>query len=339
MKKFVSDNNAPVHPSVVEAVARCNEDDFGSYGQDDCTEAAAFKVQAMFTGTPDVYFVTTGTAANIIGLAGLLKPWESVLCAETAHINTDECGAFERLTGNKIIPVKTQDGKLTPELLRPYLHTQGVVHLVEHRVVSISNVCETGVLYTPEEIAVLGEFCRENGLYLHLDGARIANACEKLGCSVRELTEACGVDVLSFGGTKNGLMMAEAVIVFERAKHDGYAFLQKQMMQLVSKHRYLAAQFSVYLEDDLYLKTAQQANQATARLAELLLSEGISIVNRDSYANILFLDVDADFTERLARTYPLHAEGGHLRIVTSFDTTEEDIQSFYTAVQEAKHQQ
>lgn len=337
MKKFISDNNAPVHPSVMEAMARCNEQDRNSYGADPLTSEAIDRIRALFTGEPDVYFVTTGTAANIVGLAGLLRPWESVLAAESAHINTDECGAFERLTGNKIIPVQTPDGKLTPELLAPFMATQGNEHLVEHRVVSISNVAETGVLYTKDEVRAIADFCRKNGLYLHMDGARIANACEKLGEPIHALTEGAGVDVLSFGGTKNGLMMAEAVVVFDRAKTDGYRFLRKQMMQLVSKHRFLSAQFLAYLTEDLYLKNAKAANDACHLLAEALKEENMPLVNPDSYANILFLDVDDAFVQRLAQCYPLHSEGGHLRMVTSFDTTKEDVDDIMQAVQNAKN--
>lgn len=335
MKKFISDNNAPVHPKVMQAIADCNAGDTDSYGADTYTETAVQMVKDLFTGDPDVYLVATGTAANIIGLAGMLKPWESVLCAQTAHINTDECGAFERLTGNKIIAVQTEDGKLHRDLLAPYLATQGNEHLVEHRVVSISNVTETGVLYTVDEVRALAEFCHENGLYLHLDGARIANACEKLGVSMREMVEDTGVDVLSFGGTKNGLMMVEAVVVFDRVKSDGYRFLRKQMMQLASKQRYMGAQFVAYLTDDLYLETAAAANRACETLAQELQQAGLTIINRDSFANILFLDVDAEFVRRLEKEYPLHAEGGHLRIVTSFDTVESDLSDFMLAVQNA----
>lgn len=339
MKKFISDNNAPVHPRVMDAIVRCNEGDTESYGADACTQEAIALVRGLFSGEPDVYFVTTGTAANIIGLAGVLRPWESVLCAETAHINTDECGAFERQTGNKIIPIPTKDGKLTADLLQPYLHTQGNEHLVEHRVVSISNVTETGVLYSVDEVRALSEFCRKNGLLLHMDGARIANACEKLGVSLAAMTEEAGVDVLSFGGTKNGLMMAEAVVVFDRAKTDGYRFIRKQLMQLISKQRYLSAQFVAYLTDELYLENARAANRAAQTLAERLRTEQVDIVNADSYANILFLNVDDRFVQRMEQMYPLHAEGGHLRVVTSFDTTEADIDAFLHAVQEARKEQ
>ncbi len=336
MKKYVSDNNAPVHPRVMDALMRCNDEDVDSYGADDLTREVENQVRALFSGDPDVYFVTTGTAANIIGLAGMLKPWESVLCAETAHINTDECGAFERLTGNKILPVTTEDGKLTPKLLKPFLATQGNEHLVEHRVVSISNVAETGVLYTVDEVRALADFCHENGLYLHLDGARIANAIAALDVSLADMTEAAGVDVLSFGGTKNGLMMAEAVVVFDRMKQDGYRFIRKQMMQLVSKQRYISAQFAAYLQDDLYLHNARTANAMCSDLAKQLQTAGITLVNQDSYANILFLDVEDAFASRLSKDYPLHAEGNRLRIVTSFDTTKEDNEAFMKAVHAAK---
>lgn len=232
MKIFLSDNNAPVHPKVLEWMARVNESDEGSYGDDVWTKQAELAVKKLFATDPDVYFVGTGTAANVIGLAGLVKPWEGVICSTMAHINTDECGAFERSTGCKLTQIQTSDGKLTPGDIAPLLAAQGVEHTVDHRVVSVSNVTEDGYLYTAEELRALADFCHEHHLYLHLDGARIANAAQKLGLSVKEFTEDCGVDVLSFGGTKNGLMMCEAIVVFDRAKNDGYRFIRKQAMQL-----------------------------------------------------------------------------------------------------------
>ncbi len=335
MKKFLSDNNTPVHPKVMERLSLANEGDVFSYGDDPWTEEAIRAVQNLFSGDPDVYFVTNGTAANIIGLSGILKPWESVICTSLAHINTDECGAFERLTGNKIIPVHKADGKLTPADILPLLHAQGVEHIVEHRVVSISNVTETGTLYTPSEIRELADFCHDHNMLLHLDGARIANAAAKLGVSIAALSEEAGVDVLSFGGTKNGLMIAEAIVVFTGAKTDGYRYLRKQSMQLVSKHRYLSAQFLAYLEDDLYLKNAEQANQMTEIIRARLLDLGVTVLNRESYANILFMRLPQEAYEKLEEKYPLHVEGEVQRIVTSFNTTQADVEEFLGAIKDS----
>lgn len=337
MKKFSSDNNAPVHEKIMNALCLANASDVDSYGYDPLTKQAEEKVQSVFESNPEVYFVALGTAANVIGLAGLLRPFDAVLCAEEAHINIDECGAFERLTGNKIIQIPSVQGKITPEMIQPYLANQHNEHRVHVRVISISNVTETGTLYTTEEIQELGEFCRANDLYLHLDGARIANAAEKLGVSIADLTEAAGVDVLSFGGTKNGMMFGEAIVVFDRAKSNGYKYLRKQFMQLFSKHRYLSAQILAYLEDDLYMKNAHIANEQTRILKEELETLGFVIANKDSYANILFVEMGEAQYVCLKQKYPLYYHGGQIRIVTSFDTTEEDRKALVRAMEEALH--
>lgn len=337
MKKFLSDNNAPTHPAIMDALVAANHSDADSYGADTLTKEATEKIQNLFDSTPDVYFVTIGTAANVIALAGLLKPYEAVLCVKEAHINTDECGAFERLTGNKIIAIDGIDGKLTPELVQPYLNHQGNTHRVQIRALSISNVTETGTVYSIEDVRALADFCHEHDLYLHMDGARLANACDALGVSVKELTDGAGVDILSLGGTKNGLMIGEAVVVFDHAKSESFAFIRKQFMQLVSKHRYLSAQFLAYLTDDLYLTNAHNANAQTTRMKEALENLGFKICNGHSYANVLFVELSQGQYDCLKQKYPLYYQGGQLRIVMSFDTTEDDVNQFIAAIKDVEN--
>jgi len=244
-KSFGSDNHAGAHDAVVRALTQANTGDVTSYGADPWTGRTAAALGTAFGARGGVYFVVTGTAANVLGLGLVLRPFEGVVCAETAHVNVDECGAPERILGSKLLTVPTTDGKLTPELIGTRLADRGDEHRVQPRVVTISQVTELGTCYSLEELKSLGEFCRAEGLRLYLDGARLANAAAHLGCSLADLA-ACA-DVLSFGGTKNGAVGAEAVVVMAEELTTDVPFLRKQQGQLVSKMRYLAAQFEALL--------------------------------------------------------------------------------------------
>ena len=246
-KSFGSDNHAGAHEAVLRMLARANEGDAVAYGDDSWTERAASQIAALFGAGGGVFFVFTGTAANVLGISLLLRPYEAVICPESAHLNVDECGAAERILGCKLLTVPTPDGKLTPGLVASRLGGRGDEHRAQPRVVAISQVTEYGTCYTLPELRALGEFCRSEGLLLYADGARLANAAAQLDCSLADL--AAPMDVLSFGGTKNGAVGAEAVIVMTADLVSAVPFQRKQQMQLASKMRYLAAQFLGLLED------------------------------------------------------------------------------------------
>ena len=260
MRSFASDNNSGVHPLVMEALNRANIDHSLGYGDDKWTEEAVAKIKETFTPNCVPLFVFNGTGSNVVALQLMTRPYHSIFCAETAHIYVDECGSPVKMTGCQICPIATPDGKLTPELMQPYLHGFGDQHHSQPRALYISQCTELGTIYTPEELKRLTDFAHLNGMYVHMDGARIANACAALNLSLKELTVDCGVDILSFGGTKNGLMMGECVIVFNKDLQPEARFIRKQSAQLASKMRYLSCQFTAYLTDNLWLKNANHAN-------------------------------------------------------------------------------
>ena len=227
MRSFASDNNSGVHPLVMEALNRANIDHSLGYGDDKWTEEAVAKIKETFTPNCVPLFVFNGTGSNVVALQLMTRPYHSIFCAETAHIYVDECGSPVKMTGCQIRPIATPDGKLTPELMQPYLHGFGDQHHSQPRALYISQCTELGTIYTPEELKRLTDFAHLNGMYVHMDGARIANACAALNLSLKELTVDCGVDILSFGGTKNGLMMGECVIVFNKDLQSEARFIRK----------------------------------------------------------------------------------------------------------------
>ena len=250
-KSFGSDNHAGAHPEVIEAIAAANAGDAAPYGADELTTRAAGDLCAAF-GAAGAFFVFNGTAANVLGVSLLLRPFDAVICADSSHLNVDECGATERVLGNKLLTVATPDGKLTPELISARLTGRGDEHRVQPRVVELAQVTEVGTCYSLDELRALSEMCRAEGMYLFMDGARLANAAAYLGCELAEL--AAGVDVLTFGGTKNGAVAAEAVLVMREDLIANVPYLRKQQMQLGSKMRFMAAQFSALMEDKLWLR-------------------------------------------------------------------------------------
>ena len=264
---FASDNNAGVHPRVMDTMRTANHGHAVAYGDDAYTETAVRLFRERFGEGAEVFFVFGGTGANVSALAAVTRPHQAVVCAETAHVNVDECGAPERFTGCKLIDLPTPDGKLRREQIEPLLARAGDQHHVQPRVVSISQPTELGTVYTVEELTRLAEFAHARGLLLHVDGARLSNAAAHLGVPLRELTAGAGVDVLSFGGTKNGMMYGEAVVFFDPALAEEFKFVRKQCAQLPSKMRFVAAQFTALLTEDLWLQTrrARQPYGADAR--------------------------------------------------------------------------
>lgn len=335
MRSFASDNNSGVHPQVMEALERANSNHALGYGDDPWTEEAVKKIREAFTPDCEPLFVFNGTGSNVVALQLCTSSFNSILCAETAHIYVDECGAPVRMTGCQIRPIQTPDGKLTPELVRPYLCNFGEQHHSQPGALYVSECTELGTIYTAEEIRALADLVHGCGMYLHMDGARLANACVALGKSFRELTVDCGVDVLSFGGTKNGLMMGECVVVFNPALKAKAKYVRKQSAQLASKLRFLSCQFTAYLTDDLWRKNAVHANTMARKLYDALKDmPGVHFTQKVE-SNQLFLTMPRPVIDRLLQKYFFYfwnEAADEIRLVTSFDTTEQDIADFVAEV-------
>ena len=331
MKGFASDNNSGVHPYVMKALNDVNQEHAIGYGGDEVTARTVKLFQDIFGPEANVFFVYNGTGANVVALQALTKPFNAIICADTAHIHVDECGAPEKHTGCKLLTVETPDGKLTPQLIEKHLHGFGFEHHAQPGVVSVTQVTEMGTLYTLEELRTLSEFVHNKGLFLHMDGARISNAAAALGCEFKDISTDVGVDVLSFGGTKNGLMFGEAV-VFLNPEVGRYAkYIRKQTTQLHSKMRFISAQFEAFLKDDLWRKNAEHANSMAQLLShELKQIDGVQITQKVE-ANSVFAIVPSYIIEPLQNKYFFYIwdeARNEVRWMTSFDTTESDILSF-----------
>ncbi|MFQ5937430.1 MAG: threonine aldolase family protein [Acidiferrobacterales bacterium] len=334
---FASDNAAGIHPAVMAAIEAANRGHAVAYGNDPWTVRAVQLLREHFAETADVAFTFGGTGANIIGLSTVMQRYHSVVCAESSHLWRDECAAPERWIGGKLLTLPTSDGKIRPAQIDPMLQARGIVHRAQPRVVSVSQPTEWGTVYTVDELRALGEFCRANELLLHVDGARLANAAASLGVPLRSTSVDCGVDVLSFGGTKNGLLAGEAVLLFENATAEGLRFHHKQCGQLVSKMRFIAAQFEALLTDELWLKNARHANLMAECLANSVDGlAGIEIA-QPVESNVVFLRVPGERAQALQERFGVavwQAEGPALRVMTSFDSTEEDIDQFVALLKE-----
>lgn len=336
MKKgFASDNNSGIHPDILTAIAEANCGHATGYGGDIYTEKAEQKFKEIFGGDADVFFVFNGTGANVLALSTLTRSFNSVICAETAHIQEDECGAPEKFTGCKLLTVETPDGKLSPELVAPHLRGFGFEHHAQPKVISIAQTTEMGTLYKPAEIKSLADLAHSRQMFLHLDGARISNAAAALGMNFRAFTRDCGVDALSFGGTKNGMMMGEAVVFFNPQLTDEVKYLRKQAMQLFSKMRFVSAQFIAYLENDLWKQNALHAN----RMAQMLAAEIGKIpeirITQKVESNGVFAIVPQHIIQPLQEQfffYMWNEAANEVRWMTAFDTTEDDITNFVSAI-------
>jgi threonine aldolase len=342
-RNFASDNNAGMHPEVLESIARANQGHVVAYGDDPYTRSALAKFEEHFGPGIDVFFTFNGTGANVLGLQALNRPYHAVLCSDYAHIYSDECGAPEKHTGCKLIPLPHQDGKITLDAVRHAYHGIGDQHHVQAHVISITQSTEMGTVYQPEEIHALAQFAHEHDMFLHMDGARIANAAVTLGQTLRQATRDLGVDVLSFGGTKNGIMGGEAVVFFNQAPGHprpsaDFLYLRKQGMQLASKMRFIAAQFEALLTNDLWRRSAEHANR-TARVleAELRKIPQIKVVWKVE-ANGVFAQIPRHAVEKIKNRYFFYMwieEECIVRWMCSFDTTEEDVKDFAKVVAEA----
>jgi threonine aldolase len=337
-RNFASDNNAGVHPEVMEAITRANHGHVVAYGDDPYTHSAIGKFEEHFGPDIAVFFTFNGTGANVLSLQSLTRPFHSVICSDYAHIYTDECGAPEKHTGCKLIPLPQQDGKITLDAIRHAYHGIGDEHHSQPRVISITQSTEMGTVYTPVEIQALAHFAHEHDMFLHMDGARLANAAASLGQSLRQATRDLGVDVLSFGGTKNGILGGEAVVFFHPGLSRDFLYLRKQSMQLASKMRFISVQFEALLTDDLWQRGADHANRM-ARVLEKEINRipEVRIVWKVE-ANGVFAQIPRHSIEKIKQHYFFYTwieEESIVRWMCSFDTTEEDIQKFAQVVAEA----
>jgi threonine aldolase len=334
---FASGNVAGAHPAVLEAIAAANTGTAAPYGADPWTARAVGRVRELF-GAPaaEVLFTYGGTGANVVALQSVLEPYEAVICPATAHINTDECGATERFTGAKLLDVVTPDGKLTPDLIAPLLDPARGEHNVRPAVVAISQVTELGTVYTLDEIAALAELAHAHGLVLFVDGARLSNAAARLGCSPAQLATHAGVDLLTLGGTKNGLLYGDAVVLLrpDLARRARYA--RKQAGQLASKMRFIAAQFDALLAGDLWLNNARHANTMAAKLAAALGHVPAADVLHAPQANSVFVRVPSWSIAPLqdwSFFWTWDSSASTVRWMTSFATTDDDVSRFAAGVE------
>jgi threonine aldolase len=331
---FASDNSSGALPEVLDALARANHGHVKAYGNDDITVGAARRFRELLGADLEVLFVWGGTGANMVGLSTMLSASDAVICAAGAHINVDEAGAAERFLGTKLIGVDTADGKLRPDDVAAHTWMLGDEHHVQPKVVSITQSTELGTLYQPDEVAALAEVARAHAMYLHMDGARIANAAAVLG-DVRSFTVDAGVDALSFGGTKNGMVYGEAVVLINPALVARARFLRKQAMQLPSKTRFIAAQFTAMLTDDLWLRTAAHSNAMARRLYEATANIPGVRFDRGPAVNALFPMLPAGAIETLSQWchfYPWDLQRHEARWMTTWDTTAADVDRFAAGV-------
>jgi threonine aldolase len=331
---FASDNHAGVHAEVMDAVVAANDGHAAAYGGDPWTASAAARFRDHFGPSASAFPVFNGTAANVLSLVALTEPWQAVVCARTAHVHLDECGAPER-AGRKLLIVDTPDGRLTPELVEPLLVRIGDEHAIQPRVVSIAQSTELGTVYTPEAVAELADWAHGHGLLLHVDGSRLCNAAAALGVPLRALTTDAGADALSFGGTKIGLMGAEAVVLLRDDAPDGFKYLRKQSMQLASKMRYISAQLDALLAGDLWRRAAEHANAMAKRLADAVDGAPGLRITQPIEANGVFAILPPDVTARLQEDWPFYVwdEGtGEVRWMTAWDTAPEDVDAFAAQV-------
>lgn len=331
---FGSDNHSGISPEILRAIGGANEDHALAYGDDEWCARTEGIFRETFGPEAKVYFVFNGTGANVLCIDAMCRSHEAVVCAETAHINVDECGAPQRVVGCRLLTVETADGKLTPELVRTRLHGFGFEHHSQPKAISISQPTELGTLYSLEEIRALADLAHSYNMYLHMDGARLANAAVALGKSFKEMTTEVGVDCLSFGGTKNGMLMGESCVILNRALDVDMKYRRKQMTQLCSKMRFIAAQFEAYLTTGLWRRNAEHSNA----MAQLLQKEVKELGVRVMYpvqVNSVFVQLPADIWHALQKEYFFYdwdEAQNVVRWMCSFDTMEEDIHSFVASL-------
>jgi threonine aldolase len=333
---FASDNNSGAHVKVVEAIAAANSGHCIGYGDDSWTRACEEQFRRLFGADIHLFLTMGGTGANVVALQALLRSHEAVVCVDTAHINEDECGAPEKFTGSKLLPVPSADGKLRVANVEAFLASRGFEHHVQPRVISLTQSSELGTVYQPEEIQALVDFAHANGMYLHIDGARLANASASLNLPPAAFTTDLGVDVFSFGGTKNGMVLGEALIFSPTFDVEQIPYIRKQSMQLFSKMRFISAQFLAVLEDDLWLTMAEHANAMARKLAGRIAKFPFIEVTHAVEANAIFVRMPEIMIAPLQKEFFFYVwdeRRSQVRWMTAFDTSEADIDAFVATIE------
>lgn len=336
---FGSDNHSGVHPNIMQAIVNENNNFAIAYGEDNYTKEVLSQLEEILGGDCTAFFVLNGTGANVVALSAFINSYNSILAPSTAHIYVDECGAPEKLSGAKIVPLSAIDGKVTPEIVKGSLFGFGFQHHSQPKILSISQPTELGTIYTPNEIKELAKLMHEHNGYLHMDGSRVSNAAAYLNIPIKEFTADCGVDVLSFGGTKNGLLMGEAVVVFNNSTNgaENLPYIRKQATQLYSKSRFIAAQFEAFLKDELYLQLARTSNAMAQYLAKELEAIECIKLSKKVESNAVFAIVPKELSEELLKRHYFYVwdeATNEVRWMCSFTTTKEDIDNFINDIKE-----
>ena len=328
---FGSDNNAGIHPEILKEIAASNSGHVTGYGSDIYTEQAKNIFKEHLGSSTETFFVFTGTGANVLGLSGITRSWNSVITASTAHLEGDECGAPEKFIGCKVLVVDTPDGKITPQLIEKHMHGIDFEHHSQPKAVSITQATEMGTVYTAAEITAIAGFAHSRGMLLHMDGARIANAAVALNLPFRDFTTDAGVDVLSFGGTKNGMMFGESICFLKPGLSNDFKYIRKQGMQLASKMRFISAQYIGYFRNDLWKQCASNSNAMAKMLGDKLKQIPEVTVTQKVQSNGIFVVMPADIAEKMRGHYffyPWDEKRSEWRLMCSWDTEEEEIENF-----------
>ena len=340
MRSFGSDNHSGVHPQIMQAIEKVNTNHAIAYGNDFWSEQAREKIKEIFGNEAEVFFVFNGTGANMVSLQALTQSFHAIVAPQTGHIVVDECGATEFMCRAALKTVETKNGKLSLDQITPFLNNIGNEHHSQPKVAYISQCSELGTVYSTEETSALANFLHQHNMYLYMDGARIANAAVSLNKSFKEITTDCGVDILSFGGTKNGMMMGEAVMVLRKELADNLQYIRKQSAQLFSKMRYVSAQFLAYFDNDLWHKNAQHANNMAQLLRNEIAAIDDFVFTQQTDANIVLVQMPKRIIEQLLKNhffYIWNESLNEIRLVTSWDTTEKDIALFISNLKKAYH--
>ncbi len=338
MKSFASDNYAGAHPEILAALAAANDGHAVAYGADPWTARAEAVLREHFGSEARSFLVFNGSGANVLAMRAVCRPWEAVICSQIAHVNVDEGGAPERLAGVKLLAAPTPDGKLRPAQVDALVTRVGDEHAVQPRLVTITQSTELGTCYRPPEIAALADAAHRHGLLLHVDGARLANAAAGLGTGLGAITTDAGVDIVSLGGTKNGMMLGEAVVILDPQLADGFRHLRKQTLQLASKGRFLAAQFVAMYEGDLWWRNADHANAMASRLAAGLAGVQAVTITQEVQANAVFAALPPGAAARVRATWPFYTwdeRAGEVRLMCAWDTKPEEVDAFAAAIDDA----
>lgn len=331
MKSFASDNYASAHQDILKAIEEANTGHAQAYGSDPWTEKLNEKVRSVFGNEASAFPVFNGTGANVVGLKSLLKSYEAVLCTDVSHINVDECGAGEKFLGSKLIDIKSSNGKIAPQNIEPYTKNYGNEHQVQAKVLSLTQSTERGTTYKLAELTALGDFAQKKGIRVTMDGARFSNAVVSLKAKPSDILKAAKVEVLSFGGTKNGLVIGELLVVLNPEIASEMKYLRKQAMQLSSKMRFISAQFLAYLNNDLWLKNATHSNEMAKYLEQKLQNYSEIKITESVEANVVFVKTPREIVAPLKKEYPFYTWNEEIcehRWMCSFDTTKEDVDDF-----------